>query len=390
MQLANLCMSLKPSGIRQLFEQAKSLEQTRKIYHLEIGQPYFNPPSFIQEAATAAIAEGAFRYVENRGDLDTRVALCNGLNQRFPQQLLPQENVVFTVGGSEALVTVYAALLNAGDQVLVPTPAWSHYQETAKLFNATAIEVPLSEENGFILSVELLEKYWAPRCKLLILNNPNNPTGVCYGIDFQKELFAWAKKRQITVLVDEIYDSYDYANEFASALNISDLFDNVIYINGFSKSIGITGLRVGYVLAAKAICDAINKVHQYLTVCASALSLRVVAKTLRSPRLDDFLTQNVAEHKQRYLMVKDACATVPTLQLSKATGAFYYFISFPEQLGDSHTICQRLLLEKGVALTPGSVFGEDYNHHLRLCYSAELADLTAALQHIKDFFQCGR
>ncbi|CAN5394511.1 aminotransferase class I/II-fold pyridoxal phosphate-dependent enzyme [soil metagenome] len=387
MQLSNLSANLKPSGIRQLFEQAKSLEQSRKIYHLEIGQPYFNPPLFVQEAVSDAVAEGAFRYVENRGDLDTRMALCDWLNSRFPQQLNASENVVFTVGGSEALVAVYAALLNSGDQVLVPTPAWSHYQEAVKLFNAEAIEVPLTEENGFLLNIDTLEKHWHPRCKILILNNPNNPTGVCYSVEFQKELIAWAKRRNLTVLIDEIYDYYNYSNEFASALNIPDLLlDNVIYINGFSKSLGITGLRVGYVLASKLMCNEINKIHQYLTVCASSLSLRVVAKTLRSTQLKGFFEQNLAEHKQRFLMVKESFASMPALKLSKANGAFYYFISFPQSVGDSNAVCQRLLLEKGVALTPGDVFGEGYSHHLRLCYSAELKDLTEALKHIKDFF----
>lgn len=378
--------TLQSPGIKHIFDLAKHLEQTRKIYHLEIGQPYFSLPDFIKSAIYETAREDVFSYVPSRGDYHTCQVLCQWLNDRFPQQFSPDQNITFTTGVSEALVAVYAVLLKAGDKILVPTPAWPHYQQVAKLFNAEVIEVPLPAEQNFLLDIALLEKYWDPHCKLLIFNNPNNPTGACYSLDFQRELFAWAKRRNIIVIIDEIYDCYNYNNKFSSALNFPDLLDHTIYLNGFSKSLNLTGLRIGYIIATKELTDAINNVHYYLTLSPSSFGLRVVAKSISSIDLTTFLQQNLLEHKKRFDIVKQAFIDIPKLKLNAASGAFYFYITYPPSFGEANSLCEKLLYETGVALAPGYTFGDDFQHHLRLCYSTNLSDLEYALKQIKVFF----
>lgn len=384
-------MGLKPSGIRAINSQAKTLEKTRKVFHLELGQPYFDPSNFIKPAIETALSEGLnnklFAYIPNKGDDASRATLSQWLTAHYPNDIDPDNEVIFTTGCSEALVAIYGALLDNHSEVLVPTPAWPHYLEAAKLFQAKAVPVPLCSQNGFQLTLDQLDATYTEKTKLLVINNPNNPTGVCYSLDFQTELLAWARQKNIVVLFDEIYSTYSYDDTFTSVLNHPGLLDdNAIYMNGFSKSLGVPGLRVGYLLAKKPLCDEINKIHQYLTVSTSSLSLKIVANAIKLPELNNYLSQQCCDHQQRNQLVHEALQQ-SSLKLSKAAGAFYFFIEYPEEFGPSKEVCSKILQTHGVALCPGDIFGDEFKHHFRLCFSTSQEDLMEALGHIKNFFE---
>lgn len=386
--IANRVNQLVSSGIRVIFNKAKALEQEgKKVYHFEIGRPDFSPPKLVQESLVEAVKEQNFFYQPNRGTLKARQIVCQELSQQYSLTIDP-EDMVFTCGASEAVANCILGLIEEGDEVIIPTPAWPHYSQLVKFAGGQVKEVTTKSDNGYVLKVEDVQNQISKKTKLLVINNPSNPTGALLSEEIVCELVELAKQNDFIIIFDEIYDNYfNTQSSFPSILKNIQNFDNIIYLNGFSKNLSMTGLRLGYFISNKELTNQLNKVHQYFTVCANSLSMRAIEKSWGQTEVISFLQEKKQEYKERLALAKSVLGKVKGLKIGNPQGAMYIFVEYPESFGDDVRLCSQVLEECGVALVPGSVFGESYTHHFRLAYTCSLSDLKEGLEKLSHFFE---
>lgn len=375
---------LKPSGIRKFFD---IVSEMKDAISLGVGEPDFVTPWHIRNAAIRSIQRGYTQYTGNRGLPKLRELISRYLNERFGVDY-SADNIVVTVGASEGIDLTLRAVCEIGDEILVPEPSYVSYLPCVHLSGATAVPLKCVNENGFIITPEMLEKAITPKTKALILPYPNNPTG---GIMTKEELAAIVPiiiKHDLLVISDEIYAELTYGGEHYSIAAFPGMKERTVLISGFSKAFAMTGWRIGFVCSPPAIDNALFKIHQYAIMCAPTNSQYAAAEALAEGFTDNFsVVQTMREEydRRRRFMV-DFFNSVG-MTCFEPRGAFYVFPSVEGLNTDGEAFANGLLQSQKVAVVPGNAFGDAGKYHVRCSYATSMANLREASMRIEKFIK---
>ncbi len=377
--LSDRVAQLKPSGIRKFFDIAASMKE---VISLGIGEPDFTSPAPIVQAGIQSLNNSETHYTANRGILPLRTAISEHLEKLYGVSYDPQDEVVATVGGSEALLLAISALLNPGDEVLVPTPCFVSYQGIILLAGGVSVEVPSRMENNFVPDIQELEAAITPRTKAVLINFPSNPTGAIADRETMLGIAKLAEKHDLIVISDEIYDRLVYSGQHVCFPALPGMRERTILIGGFSKDYAMTGWRIGYACAPREIMEGMARIHQYVIMTAPTMAQFAALEGLKS--CESYVQDMVKEYDRRRKLVVEGFNYIglPTFE---PRGAFY---AFPQVSGTGMTdeeFAERLLTEKEVAMVPGSAFGPGGEGFLRCSYATAYDLLEEALDRIHQF-----
>ncbi|MDP2848795.1 MAG: pyridoxal phosphate-dependent aminotransferase [Humidesulfovibrio sp.] len=384
MRISDRLKKLKPSATLAVNAKAQELKaQGREVVSLAVGEPDFGTPEHVREAAKKAIDDGFTRYTPVPGIPDLRNAIA-GYYGQFYGVCAKGENTIASTGGKQALYNLLMALLNPGDEVLIPAPYWVSYPAMVELADGVPVIVPTGPENGFLVSVRDLEAMCTPRTSVLILNSPSNPTGGHYAQEAMDEIARWAKARGVFIISDEVYDRLVY--EPAKPSTLSGFWqrhpENVAVVGALSKSFCMTGWRMGWTLAHPDLVKACGKIQGQSTSNINSITQKAAIAALTGP------WTLVDEMKTAFVRRRDLALSVirswPGVTCPKPDGAFYLFpvvdSYYTPEMPDSAAMCTRLLEEAGVALVPGSAFGDD--RCVRFSYAVADEVLMTALSKV--------
>lgn len=374
--------SLKPSGIRKFFD---IVSEMKDAISLGVGEPDFVTPWNIRNAAVKSIQRGYTQYTGNRGLPQLREYIARYMKERFGAEY-PPEHILVTVGASEGIDLVMRAVCEAGDEVLVPDPGYVSYFPCVQLAGGTPVAVPCSQENGFILTPEALEKAITPKTKALVMPYPNNPTG---GIMTKEQLEAIVpviQKHDLLVISDEIYAELTYGGRHVSVASLPGMKERTVVIGGFSKSFAMTGWRLGFICSPPEIDAAVLKIHQYTLLCAPTASQYAALEGLKDGFIDGFASvegmREEYDKRRRFMVGFFNGAGMPCFE---PRGAFYVFPS-TEKLGiTGDAFANGLLRAEKVAVVPGDAFGEAGISHVRCSYATSMANLDKATARIEKY-----
>lgn len=373
---------IKPSGIRKFFD----IVATRKdVISLGVGEPDFVTPWKIREAGVNCIRKGYTQYTSNKGMPALRQEISGYLKNRFSVDFSP-ENLIVTIGASEAIDITLRATIDDFDEVLIPDPSYVSYEPCVRLCGGVAKPVSTSAKDEFKLTKENLEKAITDKTKALIYSYPNNPTGATMSEADIKEIIPVILKHDLLIIADEIYAELTYGKNHCSIASFPELKDRVVLISGFSKSFAMTGWRIGYMGAPTEIINGALKIHQYATMCAPIFSQYAGLEALEQGKLDDFavVEEMRKEYDRRRNFVYKSFNEMG-LKCFEPTGSFYVFPSV-ESLGMTGEEFATKLLEKAnVAVVPGGAFGKFGEKHIRCSYAYSMKELVEAIERIKTF-----
>mgnify|MGYP004659411445 FL=1 len=375
--------NLKPSGIRKFFDMAS---ERKDVISLGVGEPDFITPWVIRDAGIRTVQKGYTQYTSNKGVLALREEISAYLKNRFNVDF-SADDIVITVGASEAIDATLRAVVDEGDEVLVPDPAYVSYAPCISLAGGVPVPVETDGATGFKLTPENLEKAITEKTKAIIFPYPNNPTGGVMEKEYIQKLIPIILKHDLLIITDEIYAELSYGEEpFTSAASFPELKGRVVLISGFSKSFAMTGWRVGYVCAPEEITAALLKIHQYTAICAPSFSQYAALAGLVHEKGSDYST--VAEMREEYdrrrkYMYKSL--TEAGLTCFEPKGTFYIFPCVKNTGMTGEEFAVRLLDEKKVAVVPGNAFGEFGKYYVRISYAYSMKNLVAAMERIAEF-----
>ena len=385
-KLAERMTMIPPSGTIQMMEKAKALEADgTKVFHLDIGEPDFATPQLIIDSAVDALNSGKTKYTSSRGIPQLRLAISDYLKKRN-LTYNPQTEILATPGSKHSLYTVIQAIVNPSDEVIAITPAWPTYFSLIGSASAKTVEVPT--EHGMKLDVELLKESISPKTKLIMINSPSNPTGGGFGQSELKAIADLATDHDFFVLTDEVYNEITY-DDFAhvSIATLPDMWDRTIVVDGFSKTFSMTGWRLGYLAGPAEIVKGATIVQQASTSCPAAFSQHAGVTALTHPELPAIVQGMVEQYKERRDFVYNVLSQIDGVECAKPVGAFYLFIQYPTKLGKSSDVAQDILMKTHTSTTPGSAFGVQGEHHLRLSYATSMDILKQGVQNVKEFIE---
>lgn len=369
------------SGIRKFFDIAAEMKD---VISLGVGEPDFDTPWHIRDEGIYSLERGRTAYTSNAGLKELKVEIAKYLERKFQVSYDYNTEIMITVGGSEAIDMAMRAMLDPGDEVLIPQPSYVSYVPCAVLANGTPVIINLKEENEFRLTAEELEAAITPKTKILVLPFPNNPTGA---IMERKDLEAIAKviiEHDLYVISDEIYAELSYLNEHVSIASLPGMRERTVLINGFSKSYSMTGWRLGYACAPEVILTQMLKIHQYAIMCAPTTSQYAAVEAVRNGDGDIAEMREEYNARRRYLMHR---FQEMGLQCFEPYGAFYTFPSIQEFGMTSDEFATRLLQEEKVVVVPGTAFGDCGEGFLRISYAYSLDKLKIALDRMEIFIE---
>lgn len=379
--LSHKIKNIKPSGIRKFFDIAATMEG---VISLGVGEPDFSTPWVIRKAAIQVLERKHIVYGPNLGIMPLREAIAGHIKKKHGVKYRPGEEIIVTVGGSEAIDMALRGLIDPGDEVLVVEPCFVCYAPLVELAGGVAVPVPTRIENNFKLTVDDLEGKISERTKLLILPYPNNPTGAIMTKEDLEPIAELLRDTNIMVLSDEIYSELTYGKRHFSIIELPDMQERTIYVNGFSKAYAMTGWRLGYVAAPEPIIHQIFKIHQYGIMCSPYISQNAAVEALRS--CDEEVEKMVEEYNVRRRYLVNEFNRIG-LTCFDPEGAFYVFPCIKSTGLSSEEFCERLLYEEKVAVVPGSAFGSSGEGYIRISYAYSLKHLMEALARIEDFLK---
>lgn len=371
--------AIKPSGIRKFFDL---VSERKDVISLTVGEPDFVTPWHIRSAGIESLEGGKTYYTANSGMTQLREEIAAYLLRRFLAKYDPRTEVVVTVGGSEAIDITFRALLQVGDEVIIPQPAFVCYEPLAALAGATPVIIPTKAENRFKLTPEELRAAITPKTKMLVLPYPNNPTGA---IMTREELEAIAEVLEgtdILVLSDEIYAELTYGREHCSCAAVPGLTERTILVSGFSKAFAMTGWRLGYLCAPAPLCKQMLKLHQYAIMCAPTTAQFAAIEAMKNGDSDVSMMREEYNRRRRYLTAGLHAMGIPCFE---PEGAFYVFPDISRFGLTSEEFCARLLEEQNVAIVPGNAFGESGEGFARISYAYSVEHISKALNGIDKF-----
>ncbi|MCC8135641.1 MAG: aminotransferase class I/II-fold pyridoxal phosphate-dependent enzyme [Ruminococcus sp.] len=370
---------MKPSGIRKFFDIAGTMEG---VISLGVGEPDFSTPWAIRKAAIQTLERKQIIYGPNKGLEPLRKAISESIMKKQGIKYCPEDEIVVTVGGSEAIDISLRGIIDPGDEVLVVEPCFVCYAPLVELTGGVVVPVPTKIENNFKLTVDDLKGKITDRTKLLILPFPNNPTGAIMTREDLEPIADLLRDTNIIVLSDEIYSELTYGTKHCSIAELPDMQERTILVNGFSKAYAMTGWRLGYVAAPEPIISQIVKLHQYAIMCSPYISQNAAVEALTS--CDDEVRKMVDEYNIRRRFLVSEFNRIG-LTCFNPEGAFYVFPCIKSTGLSSEEFCNRLLYEELVAAVPGNAFGESGEGYIRISYAYSLKHLMEAVKRIEKF-----
>lgn len=372
-------VAIKPSGIRRFFDIANEIPG---VISLGVGEPDFATPWVVRDEAIYTLQKGYTYYTANAGLLELRTEISRFLDRRYQLQYDPNEEVVVTVGGSEAIDLALRAMVDPGDEVIIPDPSYVSYLPCVLLADGVPVTIPLQEEHQFRLQPEQLKAAITPKTKIVVLSYPNNPTGA---IMEREDLEAIAKvilEHDLFVISDEIYSELSYQGNHVSIASLPGMRERTVLINGFSKGFAMTGWRLGFASAPSVIMDQMIKIHQFAIMAAPTASQYAGITALRDCDKDVEVMRESYNQRRRFLMRRVQDMGLPCFE---PYGAFYIFPNISEFGLTSEEFATRLVLEEKVAVVPGSAFGMSGEGYIRISYAYSIEELKEAFSRVENF-----
>lgn len=374
-------LAIPPSGIRKFFDIAATMDD---VISLGIGEPDFDTPEPIVQAGIAALQRGETHYTSNSGILELREAIGEHLKTRYGVSYNAREEILITVGVSEAFYLTMAALLDPGDEIILAEPSFVAYAPTATLVGAVPIMIPTSPETGFQLTAEAVETAITERTKVIFLSSPNNPTGTVLSRERMEAIAALAEAHDLVVISDEIYDRLVYGTTFTPFAAIPGMQQRTLTLQGFSKAYAMTGWRVGYIAGPASMVWDMRKIHQYLIMSAPTASQWAALKALEAG--EPFVQEMHAAYDRRRRLIVQGLNDLG-LMCTEPHGAFYAFPCITSTGMNDNTFAEMLLQEEQVAVVPGRAFGESGVGFVRMSYATAYEQIEEALVRIGRFVQ---
>ncbi len=371
--------TIKPSGIRKFFDIVSEMQDA---ISLGVGEPDFDTPWHIRDEGIYTLEKGRTFYTSNAGLKELRIEIAKYLDRRFHLQYDPLKEILITVGGSEGIDNAFRAMLDPGDEVLIPQPSYVSYEPCCILAGGVPVIIELKEENQFRLTAEELEAAITPKTKMLVLPFPNNPTGAVMEKSDLQAIAQVVIDHDLYVLSDEIYAELCYLEEHTSIASLPGMKERTVVINGFSKSHAMTGWRLGYACGPQIIMDQILKIHQFAIMCAPTNSQYAAVEAMRNGDEDVAMMREQYNQRRRFLVHEFERMG---LKCFEPFGAFYIFPSIKEFGMSSDEFATRLLREEKVAVVPGTAFGDCGEGFLRISYAYSLENLKIALGRLEKF-----
>ncbi|MCR5598537.1 MAG: aminotransferase class I/II-fold pyridoxal phosphate-dependent enzyme [Lachnospiraceae bacterium] len=371
--------SIKPSGIRKFFD---IVSEMKDAISLGVGEPDFDTPWHVREEGIYSLEKGRTFYTSNAGLKELKGEISAYVKRKLGVLYDPDNEVFVTVGGSEGIDMALRAMLDPGDEVLIPQPCYVSYDPCTVLAGGVPVFINLKEENDFRLTAAELEEAITDKTKLLILPFPNNPTGAVLERKELEEIAKVVEKHDIFVLTDEIYCELYYKDDYASIVQMPGMKERTVYINGFSKAYAMTGWRMGYVCAPEVILKQMLKIHQFAIMCAPTTSQYAAIEALKNGDEDVRMMRDAYNQRRRYLMHAFKQMGLPCFE---PYGAFYVFPCIKEFGMTSEEFATRLLEEEKVAVVPGTAFGDCGEGYLRISYAYSIENLKIAIERLEKF-----
>lgn len=371
-----------PSGIRKFFDIAATMKD---VISLGIGEPDFVTPPPILQAGIESLQRGETAYTSNSGTIELRRALAQNLASRYQVNYDPESEIIITVGVSEALYLACTAVLNPGDEVIIPEPCFVAYGPEVSFAGGTPVYVPTTMQNDFMVTAEAIEAAITPRTKALLLGYPNNPTGAVMTRERMEEVTAVAQKHDLLIISDEIYDRLVYGIPHTCVPALPGLAERTILLGGFSKDYAMTGWRIGYACANPEILGAMRKVHQY-TIMSAPTTGQAAALAAFTPAADEHVEAMRAEYDRRRRLIVDGFNSLG-LDCFEPRGAFYAFPSIARTGMSGDEFAMKLLEEEEVAMVPGEAFGPSGAGFMRASYATAYEKIEDALNRLERFMR---
>lgn len=377
--LNNTVREIPPSGIRKFFDLASEMEG---VISLGVGEPDFDTPWKIREAAIYSIEQGKTFYTANKGLAELRKEICRYQKRRFNLDYDYEKECVVTVGGSEAIDLAFRSLINPGDEVILLQPSYVAYTPGVELAGGKVVNIELKEDNQFKLTPELLEAAITPKTKAILLNYPSNPTGGFMTREDYEKIVPIIKEHEIIVITDEIYAELSYEQKFCSIAAFPEIKNQVILVSGYSKAYAMTGWRLGYVLANEVLTNAMNKIHQYVIMSAPTGAQYGAIEAMRH------CDNEIEKMRQAYMLRRNYIVKAFNdmgLHTFTPQGAFYVFPCIKSTGMTSEQFCEELLKDQLVACVPGNAFGQAGEGYIRVSYAYSIEQIKEATSRIKKF-----
>lgn len=372
---------IKPSGIRKFFDIVSEMPDA---ISLGVGEPDFDTPWHIREEGIRSLKAGKTFYTSNAGLMPLRQEISRYIEDRLQLTYDPASEIMVTVGGSEAIDIAFRTVLESGDEVIIPEPAFVSYVPCVQLAGGVPVTIPLKAENAFRLKPRELEAAITPKTKVLLLSYPNNPTGAIMEKEDLEALLGIIEKHDLLVISEEIYSELTYNSRHVSIASLPGMRKRCVVINGFSKSYAMTGWRLGYALAPKEIMEQMVKLHQFAIMSSPTTSQYAAVSALKNGNSDVMEMRLAYDQRRRFLLHEMERLQIPCFE---PRGAFYIFPDISEFGMSSEEFATELLREEKVAVVPGSAFGDCGEGFIRISYAYSIEELKAALARIEAFLK---
>ncbi len=379
--LSEKVVNIKPSGIRKFFDIVSEMEDA---ISLGVGEPDFDTPWHIRDEGIYSLEKGRTFYTSNSGLKELRTEIANYMKRTQDIIYDANKEIIVTVGGSEAIDIALRAMVNPGDEVLIPQPSFVSYEPCAILANAVPVIIELKAENEFRLTAAELRSAITDKTKVLILPFPNNPTGAIMEKEELQAIADIVKERDLYIISDEIYAELTYKGSHVSIASLPGMWERTVLINGFSKAYAMTGWRLGYACAPEVIMEQMTKIHQFAIMCAPTTSQYAAIEAIKNG--DEDVAQMKESYNQRRRFLLHSFREM-SLECFEPFGAFYVFPCIKEFGMTSEEFASRFLTEEKVAVVPGSAFGDCGEGYLRISYAYSLDNLKIAIDKLRDFVE---
>ena len=377
--LSDRIVEIKPSGIRKFFDIVSEMEDA---ISLGVGEPDFDTPWHIRDEGIYSLEKGRTFYTSNAGLKELKIEISKYLDRKYGMKYNYNNEIMVTVGGSEGIDMALRAMLDPGDEVIIPQPSYVSYEPCTVLAGGKPVIVELKEENQFRLTAEELEEAITPKSKILIMPFPNNPTGAVMELNDIEAIAKVVKEHDLYVITDEIYSELTYLEKHVSIASLPGMKERCVLINGFSKAYAMTGWRLGYACAPKEILSQMLKIHQFAIMCAPTTSQYAAVEAMKNGDADVVQMRDQYNERRRYLLHR---LKNMGLKCFEPFGAFYIFPSIKEFGMTSDEFATELLNSKKVAVVPGTAFGKSGEGFVRISYAYSIDDLKTALGRIEEF-----
>ncbi|MFW6301838.1 MAG: pyridoxal phosphate-dependent aminotransferase [Bacillota bacterium] len=368
------------AGNRVIFEKAKELEQAgKRIIHMEVGRPDFDSPESVKEAAIEAIKAGKVHYTSNYGLDELREKIAEKLVTEN-QLDVTRENIIVTPGAMMALSTAILGAVDAGDEVLIPSPYYSSFYKQVQLAGGKPVVVPTTVADNYQLSKELLEEYYTDKTKLMVLNSPNNPTGAIQSRDSLEEIAEFAREKDIFVISDECYEKFIYQGEHISIGSLPGMEDRTLTVNSTSKTYSMTGWRIGFLAGPEKFIKEMVKVPQNMTICPTSFAQY---GSLQAYDLsDEIINERLEIFKERRNIVVEKLSELEQVEMVPPAGGLYAFLKFVDIGMDAIELCDYLLEEAGIAVVPGGDFGPEAKNSVRIAFTCSTDEVREGMDKL--------